>query len=115
MTYDGWWSGCVEEVALLTVLLTENCDVFTLLLLRLGQANHAPHEIDLQGHWPVKCHLCQVLLKEMVDQTTEISKMLEAGEVRLMKGPWVLLVVLVTKKEGLTRFCIDYWARNCMM
>ncbi|ELR23820.1 uncharacterized protein ACA1_304830 [Acanthamoeba castellanii str. Neff] len=32
----------VEEVALLTVLLTENCDVFTLLLLRLGHANHAP-------------------------------------------------------------------------
>lgn len=68
-----------EEVAQLVVLLMDNRDVFALSLMHPGQVNHAPHEIDVQGHWPVKSHPRWASLKEMVVQLTEISKMLAAG------------------------------------
>jgi hypothetical protein len=102
----------LEEAAQLATLLTDNRDVFAPSLTHPGQANHAPHEIDVQGHRPVKSHPRRASPKEMVVQSTEISKMLSAGVVRPSKGPWASPVVLVTKKDGTTRFCVDYWVLN---
>jgi len=101
-----------EEAAQLMALLIDNRDMFTPSLTHPGQANHAPHKINVQGHQPVKSHPHQASPKEMVVQSTKISKMLAASVIQPSKGPWASPVVLVTKKDRTTRFCMDYQVLN---
>ncbi len=101
-----------SQVELLTTLLTTNRAVFAPALTRPGQAKHAPHEIDVQGHRPIKAHPRRTSPKEMLIQQVEVEKMLKAGVVQPSHGSWASPVVLVTKKDGTTRFCVDYRALN---
>ncbi|ELR17279.1 RETRotransposonlike family member [Acanthamoeba castellanii str. Neff] len=48
-------------------------------------------------------------------QKTKIRKTLGAGVMHPSHSPWVLLVVLVTKKDRLTQFCINYHGLNQVM
>jgi len=44
--------------------------------------------------------------REIID--TQIQEMLECGVIRPCHSPWASPVVLVKKKDGTTRFCVDY-------
>ena len=48
--------------------------------------------------------------QELADK--EVEKMLEKGFIKPTDSPWASPIVLVTKKDGSTRFCIDYRRLN---
>jgi hypothetical protein len=100
------------EVERLRALLTLNRNVFAPVLHAPGQAQHEAHQIEVEGHWPIKVAPQRVSPKELVVQKTEIGKMLGAGVVRPSHSLWASPVVLVTKKDRSTQFCINYCGLN---
>ena len=90
-------------------LLEEYQDLFD---KNLGKCGIVKHEIDTGMERPIKQYAYQrPLAKKKVIQQ-EVEKMLEQGAIRESSSSWTLPVVLVKKKNGETRFCVDYRKLN---
>ena len=90
-------------------LLEEYQDLFD---KNLGKCGIVKHEINTGIERPIKQHASQrPLAKKRVIQQ-EVEKMLEQGAIRESSSSWTSPVVLVKKKNGETRFCIDYRKLN---
>ena len=70
------------------------------------------HEIDTGMERPIKQHAYQRPMAEKKIIQQEIEKMLEQGAIRESSSSWTSPVVLTKKKNGETRFCVDYCKLN---
>ncbi|KRZ81808.1 Retrovirus-related Pol polyprotein from transposon, partial [Trichinella sp. T8] len=80
----------------------------------LGRTSLVKHRIETGGAQPVKLpprRLPQAQ-REVVDRL--IREMLHAGVIEPASGPWSSPVVLVRKKDGSPRFCVDYRRLNAI-
>ena len=93
-------------------VLQEFPDVFAATSDQLGKTNLVEHEIDVQGANPIKCKPYRVSHKEREIIDTQIQEMLENGIIEPSSSPWGFPVVLAKKKDGSTRFCVDYRKLN---
>ena len=78
--------------------------IFALPNRELGHTTLVQHTVDTGDSRPIKQPPRRMPLpqREIADQ--EVDKMLEKG---YSDSPWASPIVLVTKKDGSTRFCID--------
>ena len=93
-------------------LLMEYHDIFALEPNELGCVSDVKHEIRLTDNHPYKDRFSNIP-KPMVDEVREhLREMLEAGAIRPSQSPWNNAIVLVRKKDGGLRFCIDFRKLN---
>ncbi len=82
----------------------------TVCIDSLGCTSNITHRINTKDEIPVrrKAYPTPVHKQKFIDD--EIAKMLEKRIIRPSTSPWAVPVVLVPKKDGSKRFCVDYRA-----
>ena len=70
------------------------------------------HQIDTGDHLPIKQRPRRLPPRQREAEREEVGKMLQAGVSEPLSSPWASPVVLVTKKDGSIRYCIDYRQLN---
>ncbi|UYV63848.1 hypothetical protein LAZ67_2005815, partial [Cordylochernes scorpioides] len=79
---------------------------------RLGRTNLAKHRIDTEDAKPIKHKPYRVSAKERDIIKEQIDEMLTEGIIRPSSSPWSFPVILVKKRDGKYRFCVDYRKLN---
>ena len=93
-------------------LLLEFHHVFSLELNEIGCTNATKHVIELMKDEPFKERFRRIA-PPLVDEVRQhIQEMLDSGAIRPSQLPWCNAVMLVRKKDGSLRFCIDFRRLN---
>jgi len=78
----------------------------------LGWTDIITHAIDTGDTKPVRQPLRRHPSAHMVAIQERVSNMLEQGVIQPAKSPWAFNLVLVKKKDGSLRCCVDYRQLN---
>ena len=78
----------------------------------IGRTHLVQHDIQIGEAAPIRQPPRRVpeVQREIIEE--EVAKMLRQGVVEPSQSPWASPVVLVKKKDGSTRFCVDYRRLN---
>ena len=100
------------ELDKLKEVLAESTDIFALDDSELGCTTIVRHAIHTENHPPIKQHPYRipVIYRGKIEQM--VSQMQAQGIVRPSKSPWASPIVLVPKKDGSLRFCVDFRKLN---
>ena len=75
-------------------------------------ARITPHKIVVQDHPPIKQKMRRISPKLLASAYAEVDRLLAEGIVKSSESPWSSCPVIVLKKDGSIRFCIDYRQLN---
>lgn len=78
----------------------------------LGQTSAVKHKIELTDNTPFKESYRRVPPAIYNEVREHLQEMLNIGAIQESKSPWSSNVVIVRKKDGTIRFCIDYRKLN---
>ena len=89
-------------------------DTFALDNFELGRTEICKHAINTGDSPPIRQlpRRAPFTLRQKMDEMVE--EMLEKGVITPSKSPWASPVVLVVKKDGSLRFCVDYRKLNAV-
>ncbi|MES9883150.1 MAG: reverse transcriptase domain-containing protein, partial [Sedimenticola sp.] len=93
-------------------LLIRHKDVFAGSKYDLGRTDLLHHKIDTGSQPPIKQRTRRLPMEKMKIAKQEVESMLDNGIIEPSISPWASPIVLVDKKDGTTRFCVDYRALN---
>ena len=102
----------LAEANLLKPLIEEFSDIFALDDTELGCTDILTHGIDTGDHAPIKQQPYRTPIVRREKMAEMIAGMRQQGVVQPSCSPWSSPVVLVPKKDGSLRFCIDYRRLN---
>ena len=77
-----------------------------------GHTDAVEHSIDTGTTTPIRCAPRRMSPQKIKKEETCVAEMLTGGQIEPSDSPWSAPVVLVTKKDGGTRFCVDYRRLN---
>ena len=77
-----------------------------------GRTNIVQHRINTGDAQPIRQAPRRLPLAKQEETEELVRKMLDEGVIEESNSPWSSPVVLVTKKDGSTRFCVDYRKLN---
>ena len=97
-------------------LLKEYHDIFSLEKHDMGHTKAAKHKNILKDSDtpPFKERFHQIPPPQLDEVHVHLKMMLDAGAIWPSKSPWCNAVVLVRKKDGSLRFCIDFRKLNSL-
>ena len=77
-----------------------------------GHTDAVEHAIDTGDSRPIRCAPRRMSPQKITQEEACVEEMLTGGQIEPSDSPWSAPVVLVTKKDGGTRFCVDYRRLN---
>ena len=97
-----------EQVNQVKDVLTRMSYVFSKGSTDLGNTSEIAHEIRLTDDIPIKDPYRRVPAAQLDEFRVAVQDLLEAGVIRESKSPYASPVVLVRKKDGRLRVCVDF-------
>ena len=102
----------IDERSQLTELIEEFQDVFVLSPAELGHTNVVERTIDTGDSAPLRQPPRRIPFALRVKVDEMVKDMMTQGVIQQSSSPWASPIVLVSKKDGSTRFCVDYRRLN---
>ncbi|GFX03043.1 retrovirus-related Pol polyprotein from transposon 412 [Trichonephila clavipes] len=93
-------------------LFQEFEDVFSINSSDIGHTTVTQHRIDTADHPPIKQHPRRLPFAKQEEVGTLLREMQKNDIIEPSSSPWASPIVLVRKKDGSTRFCVDYRKLN---
>ena len=93
-------------------LLVEFGDVFSKHDLDLGCLTDVTHKIDTKDAPPVKHRMRRTILGFQDAEREYLKKLLASGVIQPSTSEWASVPVLVRKRDGSVRWCVDFRALN---
>ena len=79
-----------------------------------GHTDAVEHIIDTGATTPIRCAPRRMSPQKIKKEEACVTEMLTGGQIEPSDSPWSAPVVLVMKKDGGTRFCVDYRRLNML-
>ena len=92
--------------------MAQNEDLFAKSDLDLGCTDLVKATIETGDHPPIKQRPYRLPFSQRKLVEEHIQKMLQAGIISPSRSPWSSPIVIVDKKDGQKRFCVDLRALN---
>ena len=102
----------MEKGTQLAELLKEFQDFFAKMEFDLGYFSETEHSIDTGQSRPIKQRMRRTPVCFAGEEEAHLKKMLEAGVIQESTSEWASAPVLIRKRDGSVRWCIDYKALN---
>jgi hypothetical protein len=101
-----------DDTNAVTSLLSRYSNVFSTGDLDIGRTNLVKHRIDTGNARPVRQPLRRSSAEKRQEVERQVAELLDKKFIEQSDSPWSSPVVLVTKKDGTQRLCLDYRKLN---
>jgi len=101
-----------EQDKLLRDLLKSHEDIFSTGETDIGQCNLVKHRIELENEIPFKQRHRRIPPGMIEEVRKHLEQLLAGGVIRKSKSPFASNIVIVRKKSGKLRMCVDYRMLN---
>ena len=93
-------------------LLLEYADVFAKSADDMGRTGLVKHRINIGDAQPIRQRARRLPIHQRKEEQALIKEMLDRQVITPSSSPWASGIVLVKKKDGSWRFCVDYRRLN---
>jgi hypothetical protein len=103
------------ETGVVAALLKKYENAFSKDEWDLGLTHLAEHSIDTGDALPIKQRPRRVPMAYAEEEKKAIEDLCRKGVIQKSTSPWASPIVLVKKKSGAVRPCVDYWKVNALV